>query len=263
MLCVMRRFLLIATAALALALPARADDLQRILDAGSIKIGVCLGAEPAGYRDSEGVPRGYDVDVATLVAADLGVSLDLVEVTGASRMPDLISGRIDLIACNITATTERAKTIDFSFPYLRTGLKLLVTKASGIDDFSDIGSSTRLVLGRGTTGEALAAARTPTAQRIFVESPGDATLLLQQGQADAYIEDSLTVDYIAKALPDLLTALPDTYSVDAISFGVRKGNPDFLRWLDLFASIYVSSGKYAEVYGKWWGGPPPHLEPVW
>src|SRR5690606_29178152 len=103
---------------------AQADDLQRILSAGSIKVGVWLSAEPAGFRDGEGDPRGYDVDVAVQLAEALGVDLDLVEVTGATRMPQLLSGMIDVIACNITATTARAREIDFSFPYLRTGIKL-------------------------------------------------------------------------------------------------------------------------------------------
>jgi ABC-type amino acid transport substrate-binding protein len=86
---------------------------------------------------------------------------------------------------------------------------------------------------------------------------------MRRGEADGYVEDSLAIDYIATAYPDLLEALPEVYSSDAICFGVRKGNPDFLRWLDLFASSYVSSGKYVETYGKWWGEPPPALTPVW
>jgi polar amino acid transport system substrate-binding protein len=241
---------------------AQADDFQRILSAGSIKVGVCLSAEPAGFRDGEGMPRGYDVDVATQLAAALGVDLDLVEVTGATRMPQLQSGMIDVIACNITATTERAREVDFSFPYLRTGIKLLVQRGSGIRSFEDIGSR-RLIVGRGTTGEAMGRERAPDAQLTFVESPGDATLLMRQGQADAYVEDSLTVDYIAAAYPDQLEVLPEIYSSDAICFGIRKGNPELLRWLDLFASTYVSSGRYEATYAKWWGEAPPVLTPIW
>ncbi len=241
---------------------AQADDLQRILAAGSIKVGVCLSAEPAGFRDGEGMPRGYDVDVANQLAQALGVDLELVEVTGPTRIPQLRAGMIDVIACNITATTERAREIDFSFPYLRTGIKLLVQKGNDIRSFDDVGSK-RLIVGRGTTGETMGRQRAPQAQLTFVESPGDATLLMRQGQADAYVEDSLTVDYIAAAYPDQLEALPETYSSDAICFGIRKGNPDLLRWLDLFASTYVSSGRYDATYAKWWGEAPPVLTPIW
>ena len=257
------RFVLIIVVLIAGLGASRADDLQRILDAGVVRVGVCLGAEPAGFRDSEGNPRGYDVEVASLMAEALGVDIDIVEVTGATRMPDLIAGRIDVIACNITATTERARSIAFSAPYLRTGIKLLVQRSAGIAGFEDIGPQTRFVVGRGTTGETQAKERAPDAQFIYVEDPGDATLLMHLGKGDVYIEDSLVIDYIAKARPAELEALPQTYSFDAICFGIRHGNPDFLRWLDLFASIYVSSGKYAEVYGRWWGGEPPPLVAIW
>ncbi|RYE78929.1 MAG: transporter substrate-binding domain-containing protein [Hyphomicrobiales bacterium] len=241
---------------------AQADDLQRIIAAGAIKVGICLTAEPSGFRDGEGVPRGYDVDVATQLAAALGVNLDLVEVTSQTRIAQLQSGMIDVIACNITATTERAREIDFSFPYLRTGIKLLVRRDSGVRSFEDMGER-RLVVGRGTTGEAMAKLRAPAARLTFVESPGDAILLLRQGQADAYVEDSLTVDYLAAAYPEQLEVLPGTYSSDAICFGIRKGNPELLRWLDLFASTYVSSGRYTETYARWWGEAPPVLTPIW
>ena len=133
---------------------------------------------------------------------------------------------------------------------------------SGIRSFEDIGSR-RLVVGRGTTGETMGRQRAPDAQLIFVESPGDAALLMRQGQADAYVEDSLTVDYIAAAYPDQVEVLPEIYSSDAICFGIRKANPELLRWLDLFASTYVSSGRYEATYAKWWGEAPPVLTPIW
>jgi polar amino acid transport system substrate-binding protein len=259
----MRRFVLAIVVLIAGLGASRADDLQRIIQAGVVRVGICLGAEPAGYRDSGGNPRGYDVEVASLMAEALGVNLDIVEVTGATRIPDLIAGRIDVIACNITATTERARRIAFSAPYLRTGIKLLVRQDAGIRGFEDIGSETRFVVGRGTTGETLVKKIAPQAQFTYVANPGEATLLMLGGEGDVYAEDSLVIDYIAKVHPTQLEALPQTHSFDAICFGIRQGNPDLLRWLDLFASIYVSSGKYAEVYDRWWGGEPPPLIAIW
>ncbi|MEQ1768837.1 MAG: transporter substrate-binding domain-containing protein [Devosia sp.] len=245
------------------AAPAFAEDLDTILSSGTLRAGLCLTSEPAGFRDGEGNLKGYDVDAANLMAEALGVKLEVVEVTGPTRIPMLLSNKIDVIVCNITATTERARSINFSFPYLRTGIKLLIQKDSGIKGFEDIGAGKKFIVGRGTTGEAMAKARSPEAELVYVDNTPDAITLMRQGKADAYIEDSLGVDYIAKAYPDQLAALPDTYSSDPITFGVRKGNPEFLRFLDLFASIYVSSGKYGENYAKWWGEAPPPLTPVW
>lgn len=243
--------------------PVFAEDLDSILSSGTLRAGICLTSEPAGFRDGEGNLKGYDVDAATLMAEALGVKLEVVEVTGPTRIPMLLSNKIDVIVCNITATTERARSINFSFPYLRTGIKLLVQKDGGITGFADIGKGKKFIVGRGTTGEAMAKQRSPEAELVYVDNTPDAIILMRQGKADAYIEDSLGIDYMAKAYPDQLLALPDTFSSDPITFGVRKGNPEFLRFLDLFASVYVSSGKYNEYYSKWWGEAPPTLTPVW
>jgi ABC-type amino acid transport substrate-binding protein len=153
--------------------------------------------------------------------------------------------------------------MSFSFPYLRTGLRLLVRRDSGIDGIADLDASTRVVVHRSTTGEVLAQDLAPSSPLLFTETPGDAALLLRAGSAEAYIEDTLIVDALARQFPQQFVALPEIYSVEAVSIGLRKGNPEFLRWLDLFASLFISSGAYAELYDKWWGGEPPPVAPVW
>ncbi len=240
----------------------QADDLQDIISEGKLRAGVCLTSQPAGFRDGDNTPMGYDVDVATLLAEQLGVELEIIETTGQTRIPMLLSDRIDVIICNITATTERAKSLDFSFPYLRTGIRLLVQKDSDIDGFESLAGK-KVVVGRGTTGEAMMRDRAPDADLVYVENPGDGLLLMRQQKVDAYIEDSLGVDWYAQTYPDLFRSLPETYSSDPITIGVRKNNPSFLRWLDLFASRYVSSGTYDEYYMKWWGQEAPKLNPIW
>lgn len=259
----MLRMVLAAFVTILCALPAFGDDLERLREAGIVRIGICFGAEPVGFKDSSGTPRGYDVDVATLMAEAMGVEPEFVEVTVPSRIGDLLAGRIDIIACGITATPQRALQIDFSFPYLRTGLKFLVRRDGSVREMDDVGAGTRVLVGRDSTGDRLMNQRAPEAQFVYVDTPSDAALLMLRGEGDVYVNDSLIVDYIAKAHVDALEVPPRTYSFDAISFGVRKGNPDLLRWLDLFSSVFVSSGQYAEVYGRWWGGEPPPLTPVW
>ena len=259
----MRHLFLLLAGLLLCVQSAQAADADNLMEAKRIRIGVCLAAEPVGFRDTNGQPRGYDVDVATLLAESLGAELELVETTVPTRIPDLLGGQFDVIGCNLTATPERGRSVDLSFPYLRTGLKLIVRRDSGVAGFDDLGAGKRIAVGRGTTGERLAEERAPKAELVYITSPGDALLLMRQGRAEAYVNDSLIVDYMAKANPDPVVVLDGIYTVDAIAFGVRKGNPEFLRWLDLFASTYVSSGQYARTYAKWWGGAPPPLQPIW
>ncbi|WP_395817934.1 transporter substrate-binding domain-containing protein [Devosia sp.] len=255
--------LLVVLGFFASAIAVLAEDLTDIRSRGEVRVGVCLDSEPVGFRDLDGRPKGYDIDVVTQLAEQMQVRLELVEVSVPTRFEALRSGRVDVLACNVSATTDRALEFDFSFPYLRTGIKMLVLRGSGIADVDDLDRTHKVAVGRGTTADALLRRRAPQARQIFVSSSGEAALLLRQGQIDAYVQDSLIVDFIARGLPDRVEALPETYSFDAICFGIRKGNPELLRWLDLFASLYVSSGAYQKTYANWWGETPPELTPVW
>lgn len=247
----------------ALALPAQGGQLQQILGKGRIVVGIALGGEPIGFRDGRNQPAGYDVDVAHLLAEKLGVQLQIVEVAGANRISMLQSGQIDLIIANITATLERAKAIDFTMPYLRAGIKLLVQRDSGIGGIEDL-NGRKVVVGRGGTGEQLVKRLAPAAQLVYVDSYApEGILLMRQRRVEAALEDNSLIDYTAKQYPDRLVALPQLYTSDAICFGVRKGNPDFLRWLDMFISEYVRSGLYREYYLKWWGAEPAAIAPRW
>jgi ABC-type amino acid transport substrate-binding protein len=255
-----------AAAALALATTAtaaRAGQLQDILDRGKIVVGIALGGEPIGFRDDRNQPVGYDVDVARLLAEKLDVELEIAEVTGANRIPMLQSGQIDIIIANITATLERAKAIDFTMPYLRAGVKILVQRDSGIEGIEDL-NGRRVVVGRGGTGEQLVKRLASGAELVYVDSYApEGILLMRQGRADAALEDNSLIDYTARQYPERLVALPQLYTSDAICFGVRKGEPDFLRWLDMFISEYVRSGLYREYYAKWWGTEPAEIVPRW
>ena len=82
------------------------------------------------------------------------------------------------------------------------------------------------------------------------------------GTASASGSFSTAVDYAAKQNPGLIS-LPDIYTADPESIGVAKGDPDFLRFLDMFVSNYISSGAYQDNYTHWFGQPGPALTALW
>src|SRR6478609_4472895 len=134
--------ILTALAALALvagtAVPAMAGMLDDIRSRGVVRIGVSLGGEPIGFRDAQNNPVGYDVDVANMIATKLGVPVEFTDVSGDARISMLVSGQLDIVVANTTATLERAKSVDFSIPYNRAGLRVIVQKDSGIKTLDDL-----------------------------------------------------------------------------------------------------------------------------
>lgn len=260
--------ILTALAALALvattSVPAMAGMLDDIRSRGTVRIGVSLGGEPIGFRDPQNNPVGYDVDVATLLAEKLGVPVEFSDVSGDARISMLVSGQLDIVVANTSATLERAKSVNFTIPYNRAGLRVIVQKDAGITSLEGLAGK-KVLVGRGTTGETFIKREVPEAELVYVDTfAPEGVLQLQQRRVDAAIEDSSLLDYLATQNENLVT-LPGLYSNDPIGIAVAKGDPEFVRWLDMFVSEYIQSGAYEANYKKWWGedANPPELNPIW
>ena len=245
-------------------LPATAGMLDDIRSRGVVRIGVSLGGEPIGFRDDQNNPVGYDVDVAKLIGDKLGLPVEFTDVSGDARISMLVSGQLDIVVANTSATLERAKSVNFTIPYNRAGLRVIVQADSGITTLDQLAGK-KIVVGRGTTGETFIKTAVPTAELVYVDQfAPDGVLQLQQKRVDAAIEDSSLLDYLATKNPQLVT-LAGLYSNDPIGIAVAKGDIEFVRWLDMFVSDYIQSGAYAANYKKWWGesANPPTLNPLW
>jgi len=251
------------TALLLTAMPAQAGRIEDIKQRGYVRIGVSLGGEPIGFRDERSEPVGYDVDVARQLAARLGVRVRFADVSGDARISMLRSGQLDLVVANVSITEQRARVVDFSIPYNAAGLRVITQKAKRIKTLADLNGK-RVVVGRGTTASAFLRKAAPNAEFIYADnfSP-DGVLLLLQRRADAGIEDSSLLDYMASKYAQFDT-LPELYGNAPIGIAMAKGDPALLTLVNGFVSDYITSGAYAANYRKWWGSKvaPPSLKPL-
>src|ERR1700727_1786552 len=125
----------------------RADDAGQPL-----VIGMELNYPPFEMTDSAGTPTGVGVDLAQALCAYLHRDIQIQNMPFEGLIPALKTGRIDLIISSMTATDERRKSIDFSDPYLSTGLAILVQKNSPIQSIADVDKpGVNVVVKTGTT----------------------------------------------------------------------------------------------------------------
>lgn len=96
---------------------AHADALADIKKAGVLRVAVPQDFPPFGSVGPDMKPQGYDIDVATLLAKELAVKLELVPVTSTNRVPFLTTGKVDLVVSSMGKNPEREKVIDFSAAY--------------------------------------------------------------------------------------------------------------------------------------------------
>ena len=242
---------------LGLTCTAYAGKLEEIQERGTLRAGVSLGGLPLGSRDDNGNPIGFDYEYAVKMAEELGVELEMIETDGDTRIPSLTSDRVDVIFANITGTLQRALVIDFSIPYIITGIRMLAKTESEFESLEDINdSSYTIVVCRGTTSEDLAKELAPEANLMYVTNDNDIILAVRQGKADVGLADGTAMDYAAMTSNGVLKTCGQLYTSDPICLGIAKGDPDFLNWINMFVSRTISSGWNTEQYVKHFGTEP-------
>ena len=129
--------------------PIRAADTK-----DTLTVGMELKYPPFEMTDEKGNPTGISVDMANALGKFLGKKIVIQNTPLDGLIPSLKSGKIDLIISSMTSTPERAQSIDFSNPYLKTGLCLLLRKKSNAQTLSDLNVAGRFVaVKQGTTGQ--------------------------------------------------------------------------------------------------------------
>jgi polar amino acid transport system substrate-binding protein len=231
------------------------DKLQQVISAGTLKVADCLSFAPFGFMDQSGAPSGYDVDIATEMAKQLGVKLQMVDTTADNRIPNLQTDKVDVVICNFTENPTRAKQINFTSPYVIAGEVLLVKKDSSINGIADLAGKTVAVVTGSTNADIIAAAN-PSAKTQSYPTSAAAVLAVKSGQADAMIEDSNFQTYQAKIDPTLRVTHDSLIPLEHNGFGVAQGQLNWLEWQNQFIFWLNHTGKNRELYKKWFGADP-------
>jgi polar amino acid transport system substrate-binding protein len=241
-----------ALLALTLSFPAYADRLQDILDQGVVRIGVPIDVPPFGFTDENQEPVGLDVDLAGMVAKELGVELELQQITGINRIPFLMTDKVDVVIAIMGATPERAKQIMFTSPYasLYIGVfgpkDLPVTSADTIGEYS-------VGVARGTTQDISVSEMAPDANIVRFEDDATTAAAFLSGQVDLFGTANILVQDMVKKDPSLDLVNKFVIRTSPAHMGVRHGEFNLLRWLDTFIFYSKMNGNLQQLHHKWMG----------
>ncbi|MCC8106254.1 MAG: transporter substrate-binding domain-containing protein [Clostridiales bacterium] len=132
------------------------EDVQEIIDRGVLRVGVKNAVEGFGYQDTlTGEYSGMEIDIANLIAEELGVETEFTTVTAATRTELLDSGDIDCVIATFTITDERRESWDFSTPYYTDHVTVLVKDSSEITTLEDLVDKTVGVSSGSTSARSL------------------------------------------------------------------------------------------------------------
>lgn len=217
-----------STAALLAALASLATTAQA---AEPLRIGADLTYPPYDYRDAAGAPAGFDVELMTLVAETLGRSPEFVETRFANLILGVSGGQFDVVASALYVTKARAQQIDY-VPYMKTGVSIAVTTASG-NGFArpeDLcGKRVGSIAGAAWLADLAELNKTtckdaPIDSREFPTSP-EATQALMSGGVDAQMDNSAVLAAAAEKTRGRvkISSTEQLYPV-IVGLAVKKGN---------------------------------------
>lgn len=268
-------WLLAAVAAAAVVAPALAQPsgtLKKIADARSIALGYRLDAAPFSYRDSNGEPSGYTVDlcqrVVTAVERSLSVgtlAVKWVPVTPENRVAQVASGAVDLECGVTTVTLGRQEQVDFSNLIFAEGGSLLVRAEGGPTRLSQLSGRTVGVMAGTTTEARLRAAlkeRQVDARVVNVKDENDGAAAVIDRRIDAFAGDRMVLLGVGlrSGGGQVLSLAQEDFSFEPYGLMMRRDAAFRLVVNRALSQLYAGPA-IAEIYDRWFGkvGPPGPL----
>ncbi|MCW3475549.1 transporter substrate-binding domain-containing protein [Limobrevibacterium gyesilva] len=252
----MKRLMTLALAGLCLCAlaPAHADVLDNIMAAKKIRIATDLAIPPAGMVDDKMQPTGSDVETARLLAKDWGVELEFVQTTGATRIPNVQTGKADIIISTLSVTADRAKVIDFSKAYAVLQSVIGAKKDLALKGWADMKGRTVAVT-RGTTQDTELSAMANDHGFRVVRYDDDATLVTAAvtGQADIVATSASLVNQMGQKNPARGFEPKFVIRNFDLAVGIKKGEPRLVEKLNEWISVNLKNGNLNAIFKKYYG----------
>ena len=205
--------------------------IEAIKSRGKLQVGFSSFV-PWAMRDKQGQWVGFEIDVATRLAKDLGVQVELIPTAWDGIIPSLIAKKFDVIIGGMSVTPARQEQIDFSTPYSNSGQglaasKQLAAKLKWPDDYNS--TSVTFTCRRGVLGCKVIEERFPKATLRQFDDDAIAFQEVINGNAHAVISSEPKPTFFTLKNSDkLFKPAPENLTTSVEGFGVRKGNANAL-----------------------------------
>ncbi|BCS31816.1 amino acid ABC transporter substrate-binding protein [Luteitalea sp. TBR-22] len=232
------------------------DMLATIRTRGTLRIGV-VANEPFVMHDAKGELVGFSIDLGRQLAADMGVEAEFVPTSWSQIVPDLIARHFDVAATGLWITPARALVVNFTEATSVGAMHLVASKAlsgsaKSIDDFNT--PEVKLVVMAGTSQEAVASRTFPRATLVKVQGDADPLAPVLEGKANALIVTTPTPYLVVRQAPDkLFQPLEQPLQVTRAAMAIRKGDADFLNFLNSWLTFHREGGWLDERERYWLG----------
>ena len=232
------------------------STLNQILQRGELQVCMEPGYMPFEMKDKKGQIIGYDVDMAKRMSRDMGVKLKLLPTAWDGIIAALVTGKCDIIMSGMTITQQRNLKINFADPYVVVGQTIMMRKGLPAKSAKDLDKPEYTIVTKlGVTGEVATRKFFKKAKIVTFETEADAAAEVLNGKADAMVYDQpYNILFMSDKGKDKLVHLDEPLTYEPLGWAIRKGDPDFLNWLNNFLRQVKEDkvvGFYDDLNQKW------------
>lgn len=221
------------------------STIEQIVKRGVLRVGMSTFV-PWAMKDKTGKLIGFEIDVATRLAKDMGVKIEFVPTKWSGIIPALITGKFDVIIGGMGIRPARNLKVNFSIPYDFTGMSMVAHKklAAGFKSIEDFNRPDVVIAARlGSTAVTAVDQFMPKAEKRLFDDQSQAYQELLNGKAHAVVGSAPRPAYEALEYPDkLFLPLKGVFTSEPIGFAVRKGDFDTMNYFNSWITVVRAEG---------------------
>ncbi|MCD2443726.1 glutamate ABC transporter substrate-binding protein [Agromyces sp. SYSU K20354] len=236
--------------------------MAALAEAGEITVGTKFDQPLFGLVGPDGVPVGFDVEIAKIIASELGISEENItwtETVSANREPFIENGQVDIVVATYTINDKRKEVVSFAGPYYLAGQSILV-----LADNEDIASEEDLV-GQpvcSVTGSTPAAnLKELGAEVLETDTYSNCLEPLRNGQVVAVSTDNVILAGLADQNPGEFKIVGEPFTEEPYGIGLALEDTEFRTWINDTLEAAYADGRYEEAWNATAGEILPFVEP--
>ncbi len=197
---------------------------------------------------------GIEADLARQLAKELNRSVRFVEMPWEYQIPSLLAGKTDIIMSGMTVTDARKVRINFTEPYLKTGLSVLMRS----EDFSAYQSSegqlqgfTSIGVQKGTTGDVFVQQHFPNVNKVPLLEIRDVPPELKRRSIDLFVHDTPAIMWLTSANEGDFSALKLPSQEQWYAWGIRRDNAELITSVNKILTHWKANGTLDQTVKRW------------
>ena len=241
---------------------AAGTTMAKLQAAKKVKVGTKFDQPLFGLKSVSGKVEGFDVEIAKIIAAELGIKADdieFVESISKNREDFIINGTVDFIVATYTINDTRKEKVAFAGPYFTAGQDIMVKKDNTSITGKDSLAGKKVCSVTGSTPAKRIQDEIPTANLTLLGTYQECVEAMRNGQVEAVSTDDVILLGLIEKSPDEFKLVKAPFSTEPYGIGVKKDDTDFRNFINDVLEAAVKDGRYKAAYEKTLGKVQPEM----